>query len=420
MQSSIPHFDNGSGFVIEYSRQKALAPGLGGQLMKTLVCTAAAAGLIALSTGALAQDTMRIGVLVSYSGMGSLSGQQTDATIKLFQQRYGAAPGGRKIEFIRRDTTGPNPEVAKRLVQEVVTRDKVNILIGPDFTPNTLAAAPIVTEAKVPTFVIGAATTGIIGEKSPYFTRTFFAIPQLCKPLAPYSVKNNWKRVYVMVADFAPGHDCERYYTAALAEAGGTLAGNIRIPLSNPEFSAYMQRIKDSKSDALFIFMPIGELSIGSLRAVTDSGLRASGVKITGTGDITDESYVDAVGDAALETITTGIYSTQHDSALNKEFVKDFTTLNGKSPRIGWVNVSIWDAMQLVYGGLAAQSGGSFDPDKFMAYVRGRSLESPRGPVSFDKGNGDITQNVYIRRADKVDGMLQNVEIATLPNEGFK
>jgi branched-chain amino acid transport system substrate-binding protein len=388
--------------------------------MKTLVCTAAAAGLIALSTGALAQDAMRIGVLVSYSGMGSLSGQQTDATIKLFQQRYGAAPGGRKIEFIRRDTTGPNPEVAKRLVQEVVTRDKVSILIGPDFTPNTLAAAPIVTEAKVPTFVIGAATTGIIGEKSPYFTRTFFAIPQLCKPLAPYSVKNNWKRVYVMVADFAPGHDCERYYTAALAEAGGTLTGNIRIPLSNPEFSAYMQRIKDSKSDALFIFMPIGELSIGSLRAVTDSGLRASGVKITGTGDITDESYVDAVGDASLETITTGIYSTQHDSALNKEFVKDFTALNGKSPRIGWVNVSIWDAMQLVYGGLAAQSGGSFDPDKFMAYVRGRSLESPRGPVTFDKGNGDITQNVYIRRTDKVDGMLQNVEIATLPNEGFK
>jgi branched-chain amino acid transport system substrate-binding protein len=388
--------------------------------MKTLVCTAAAAGLIALSTGALAQDTMKIGVLVSYSGMGSLSGQQTDATIKLFQQRYGAAPGGRKIEFIRRDTTGPNPEVAKRLVQEVVTRDKVNILIGPDFTPNTLAAAPIVTEAKVPTFVIGAATTGIIGEKSPYFTRTFFAIPQLCKPLAPYSVKNNWKRIYVMVADFAPGHDCERYYTAALAEAGGTVTGNIRIPLSNPEFSAYMQRIKDSKSDALFIFMPIGELSIGSLRAVTDSGLRASGMKITGTGDITDESYVDAVGDQALDTITTGIYSTQHDSALNKEFVKDFTALNGKSPRIGWVNVSIWDAMQLVYGGLAAQPGGSFDPDKFMAYVRGRSLESPRGPVTFDKGNGDITQNVYIRRTDKIDGVLQNVEIATLPNEGFK
>lgn len=390
--------------------------------MKMLVRTAATAALIA-GLGALpafAEDTIKVGVLVGYSGIGSLSGQQTDATIKLFQQKYGDAPGGHKIEFVRRDTTGPNPEVAKRLVQEVVTREKVRIMIGPDFTPNTLAAAPIVNEAKVPTFVIGAATTGIIGEKSPYFTRTFFAIPQLCKPLASYAVKNNWKRVYVMVADFAPGHDCEKYFLAALSEAGGTSAGNVRIPLSNPEFSAYMQRIKDAKPDALFIFMPIGEPSLGSLRAATDSGLKASGVKIMGTGDITDEPYVDAIGDAALDVLTTGIYSTQHPSELNKEFVKDYVALNGKSPRIGWTNVADWDALRLMYDGLNAQAGTSFDPDKFMAFVRGRSFESPRGPVSIDKGNGDITQNVYIRRAEKIDGVLQNVEIETLPNQAFK
>jgi branched-chain amino acid transport system substrate-binding protein len=388
--------------------------------MKTLAYTALAGGLIVLSSQAFAEDSLKVGVLVGYSGISSLSGQLTDATIKLFQQRYGDAPGGKKIELVRRDTTGPNPEVAKRLVQEVVTREKARILIGPDFTPNTLAAAPIVTEAKVPTFVIGAATTGIIGEKSPYFTRTFFAIPQLCKPLAPYAVKNNWKRIYVMVADFAPGHDCEKYFTTALSEAGGTLVGNVRIPLSNPEFSAYMQRIKDSKPDGLFIFMPLGEPSIGSVRAAADSGLKASGVKIMGTGDITDESYVDAIGDSALDVITSGIYSTQHDSAMNKEFVKDYIALNGKSPRIGWTNIAIWDALRLIYDGLAAQQGASFDPDKLMAFVRGRSMESPRGPVSFDKTNGDITQNVYVRRTDKIDGVLQNVEIATLPNEGFK
>jgi branched-chain amino acid transport system substrate-binding protein len=388
--------------------------------MKALSRILIAAGILGgLATHASADDTIKVGVLVGYSGISSLSGQQTDAAIKLFQKRYGDAPGGKKIELIRRDTTGPNPEVAKRLVQEVVTRDKAQILIGPDFTPNTLAAAPIVTEAKVPTFVIGAATTGII-EKSPYFTRTFFATPQQCKPLAPYAVKNNWKRVYVMVADFAPGHDCEKYYIAALAEAGGTLAGNVRIPLSNPEFSAYMQRIKDSKPDALFIFMPLGEPAIGSLRAVNDSGLKASGVKILGVGDITDETYVDAVGDAALGTVTTGIYSTQHDSAMNKEFVKDFEALNGKSPRIGWTAIAIWDALRLAYDGLGAQAGSSFDPDKFMAFVHGRSFESPRGPITIDKATGDIIQNIYIRRTDKVDGVLQNVEIATLPNEGFK
>ena len=388
--------------------------------MKTLAITAALTSVVAaLSTGAFAEDSIKVGVLVGYSGISSLSGQQTDAAIKLFQKRYGEAPGGKKIELIRRDTTGPNPEVAKRLVQEVVTRDKARILIGPDFTPNTLAAAPIVTEAKIPTMVIGAATTGII-EKSPYFTRTFFATPQQCKPLAPYAVKNNWKKVYVMVADFAPGHDCEKYYISTLTEAGGTVVGNVRIPLSNPEFSAYMQRIKDSKPDALFIFMPLGEPSIGALRAVNDSGLKAAGVKILAVGDTTDETYVDAVGDAALGTITTGIYSTQHDSAMNKEFVKDFEALNGKSPRIGWTAISIWDAFRLAYDGLAAQQGSSFDPDKFMALVHGRSFESPRGPITIDKATGDIIQNIYIRRTDKIDGVLQNVEIATLPNEGFK
>jgi branched-chain amino acid transport system substrate-binding protein len=388
--------------------------------MKPGVVAAAAAVVLAASGSCFAQESIKVGVLVSYSGMGALGGQQTDAAIKLFQQKFGDSPGGKKIEFIRRDTGGPNPEVAKRLVQEVVTRDKVQILVGPDFTPNTLAAAPIVTEAKVPTMVIGAATTGIIGERSPYFTRTFFAIPQLCKPLAGYAVKNNWKKLHVMVADFAPGHDCERYFNAEFTAAGGTVTGNLRIPLSNPEFSSYMQRIKDAKPDGVFIFMPLGQLSLGSLRAVNDSGIKASGIKILGTGDITDETYVDAVGDAAVDVITTGIYSTQHDSAMNKEFVRDYVALNGKSPRIGWSSITAWDAMRLVYDGLEAQKGQKFDPEKFMAFTRGRQFESPRGPISIDKANGDISQNVYIRRAAKIDGLLHNVEIETIPNYGFK
>jgi branched-chain amino acid transport system substrate-binding protein len=350
--------------------------------MRLIGYAAGAAALLAAGGTGFAQETIKIGVLVSYSGIGSLGGQQTDAAIKLYQQKFGDSPGGKKIEFVRRDTGGPNPEVAKRLVQEAVTRDKVQILIGPDFTPNTLAAAPIVTEAKVPTMVIGAATTGIIGERSPYFTRTFFAIPQLCKPLAGYSVKNNWKKIYVMVADFAPGHDCERYFNAELAAQGGTVAGNLRVPLSNPEFSSYMQRIKDAKPDGLFIFMPLGEPSIGSVRAANDSGLKASGVKIMGTGDITDETYLDPIGDAAIGTLTTGIYSTQHDSPMNKEFVRDFVALNGKSPRIGWSAITAWDALNIVYEGLKAQQGAKFDPDKFMAFTRGRTFQSPRGTTA--------------------------------------
>ena len=380
----------------------------------------AAAAAACIAAPAFGQEVIRIGLLQSYSGIASLNGQQSDGAIKAFMLRNGYTVGGKKIEFVRRDTTGPNPEVAKRLVQEAVTRDRVHILIGPDFTPNTLAAAPIVNEGKIPTFVNGAATTGIVGEKSPYMARTFFAIPQLCRPIAPYAVKSGMKKVFVVVADFAPGHDCERYFNAAFTAAGGTLAGNLRIPVKNPEFSGYMQRIKDAKPDALFVFMPIGELSIGSIRAWNDSGLKAAGVKLIGTGDITDETYIDAVGDAAIGTITSGIYSTTHNSAMNKQFVADFTKLNGASPRLGWVGVSTWDAMQLTYDALTAQSGKKFDPDQFMAFVRGRSFESPRGPVSIDKTNGDMVQNVYIRRVEKINGVLQNVEIETMRAEGFK
>ncbi len=388
--------------------------------MKQIAIAAAALAALLSASGARAQESVKIGLLQSFSGITSLSGQQTDGAVKLFMKQNGDTAGGKKIEFVRRDTTGPNPEVARRLVQEVVTREKVQLLIGPDFTPNTLAAAPILMEAKVPSFVNGAATTGIIGEKSSYSSRTFFATPQLCRPLAEYAVKNNWKRVFVAVADFAPGHDCEKYFVEALAAASGVLAGQLRVPLSNPEFSGYMQRIRDAKPDALFIFMPLGELSIGILRAVSDSGLKGSGIKIMGTGDITDETYLDAVGDAAIGTITSGIYSTRHESELNKKFVREYTELNGPSPRIGWTAVSIYDAMRLAYDGLNAQAGGKFDPDKFVSFVHGRSFESPRGPVTIDKGNGDITQNVYIRRTDKVDGVLQNVEIETFKDVGFK
>lgn len=173
-------------------------------MKRALSILAASAMTTVIAQGALAQETLKVGVLVSYSGMTSLGGTHTDMAIKLFQQKYGETPGGFKLQLVRRDTTGPNPEVAKRLVGEVVTREKVQLLIGPDFTPNTLAAAPILTEAKVPSFVIGAATTGIVGEKSPYSARTFFATPQLCKPLAPYAVKQGWTKIFVVVADFAP------------------------------------------------------------------------------------------------------------------------------------------------------------------------------------------------------------------------
>ncbi len=375
---------------------------------------------LSVSTTAYAQETVKVGLLFTYSGPSGMTGQLSDNTIKLFQQKYGTTAGGKKIEFVKRDTTGPNPEVAKRLAQELIVREKVKILIGPDFTPNVLAVAPLVTEAKIPTFLTGAATGGIVGEKSPYLMRTFFSVPQVVRPMAEWAHKNGVKKPYVVVADFGPGQDTEAQFTKAFTALGGTLAGSARVPLRSPEFSSYMQRIKDSKADAVFVFMPIGELVPQFLKAYADSGLKNTDIKLLGTGDMTDESMIDAAGDAALGMITSGVYSTAHDSAMNKQFVTDFSAQFGKSPRVTGSNVAVWDALRLIYDGVAAQGNAAFDADKFMASVKGRSIESPRGSVTIDKTNGDVKQDVYIRRVEKRDGVLQNIEIATIKDVAAK
>jgi branched-chain amino acid transport system substrate-binding protein len=387
---------------------------------RPLSVLASVAAALAFATSAIAQETVKIGLLFTYSGPSGMSGQLSDNTIKLFQQKNGAVVGGKKIEFIKRDTTGPNPEVAKRLAQELIVREKVQILIGPDFTPNVLAVAPMVTEAKVPTFLTGAATHGIVGEKSPYYVRTFFAIPQVVRPMADWALKNGIKKPYVLVADFGPGHDTEASFTKAFTEGGGTLAGTGRVPVRSPEFSSYMQRIKDAQPDAVFVFLPIGELIPQFLKAYADSGLKGTSIKLLGTGDLTDDSVIDSAGDAGLGVITSGVYSAAHDSAANKQFVTDYVAQFGKSPRTSSANIAVWDALRLIYDGVAAQGAAPFDADKFMAFVKGRSIESPRGPISIDKGNGDITQNVYIRRVEKRDGVMQNVEIATIKDVSAK
>jgi len=375
---------------------------------------AALAASALLSAPAMAQETVKVGLLLTYSGPSGLAGQHADDTIKVFQQRYGSTAGDKKIEFVKRDTTGPNPEVAKRLVQELIVREKVQLMIGPDFTPNVLASAPLITEGKVPTIIAGAATTGIIGEKSPYLMRTFFAIPQLVAPLAQYAYKTGARKLFVLVADYAPGHDAENLITKSFQAQGGTIAGNLRIPMRSPEFSSHMQRIKDAAPDAVFVFLPQGELTVQFLKAYSDSGLKASNLKLLGTGDITDEMLLDVAGDTALGVITAGFYSTYHDSALNKQLVAELAAFK-HAP-----NVPIWDALRLIYDGVAAQKGAPFNGDKFMAFAKGRKFESPRGPIAISASNGDILQNTYIRRVERRDGKLVNVEFETIADPAMR
>jgi branched-chain amino acid transport system substrate-binding protein len=386
--------------------------------IKKAVCAVLAASVTTFSlmsvTAAVAQETVKVGVLISYSGINASGGQAADNVLKAFQKRYGGAPGGKKIEFIKRDTTGPNPEVVRRLAQELIVREKVQILIGPDFTPNVLAVAPLVTEGKVPAIIPGAATQGIVGEKSPYYLRTFFSIPQSVRPMAQWAAKNDIKKVVIVIADYGPGHDAEATFTKTFTEAGGQVTGVIKVPVRNPEFSSYMQRIKDSGADATFVFMPIGELSLGFLKAYSDAGLKNTKMKLLATGDVTDESTLDAAGDSALGAITVGHYSPTHESAINKAFVANYEADYGKTPRIAMITVTFWDTLQVLYAGLEAQRGQKFDPEKFLVAVKGKQFESPRGPFSLDKATGDIIQNAYIRKVERVGGVLQNVEFDTI------
>lgn len=383
---------------------------------KIALMAASAACSLLFSASTHAQETIKVGLMLTYSGPLGLGGQMADEAVKLFQQKNGTTVNGKKIVIIKRDTTGPNPEVVKRLTQELIVREKVNVIIGPDFTPNVLAVAQLVTEAKVPTIQIGSATGGIVGEKSPYYLRTFYTIPQLTKPIAEWTIKNGIKKTYMLVADFGPGLDTLENFSKAYTEGGGKIAGVSKISLSNPEFSSYLQRIKDSKPDAVFVFLPFGALVPQFLKAYADAGLQDGKIKLLGTADLTDESMLEASGNTALNIITSGPYSTYHQSELNNRVVNDYAASAGKLGRFNSYNVATWDALRLIYDGVKAQGDAKFDGDKFMTFAKGRTFESPRGQINIDKTTGDINQTIYIRRVERKGAMLQNVEISSTPN----
>ncbi|MGH7073298.1 MAG: ABC transporter substrate-binding protein [Stellaceae bacterium] len=377
-------------------------------------------GLLSCATAMAAvsarADTVKIGVLTSFSGMSAIDGNETDAVIKMFVDKYGDTIGGHKLEFIRRDTTGPNPATAKPRAQDLIFRQKVQIINGLDFTPNVLAIAPLVTAGKVPTIITGAATSGTVAAKSPYYLRTFMTLGQVSRPMADWAFKHGIKKVFTMVADYAPGYEAEKAFNSEFKKDGGTIVGSLRAPLHNPEFSSYMQRVKDAHPQALFGFMPIGDVSIALVHAFDSSGLKQAGIKLIGTGDIVDESTLPADGNAALGIVTAFPYTPGHKSRANNAFRAAYENVtHGKVP-LGMSAITFWDGMQLIRGALEAQKGEPFSAAKFMQYVAGRKLISPRGPIEIDPKTHDIIQNVYIRRVEMVKGKLTNVVIATIPH----
>lgn len=384
------------------------------QFRCTLAAVAAAAALIAMPS-AHGQNTIKVGVIAEFSGPFADYGGQIEAGMKAYIKEHGDTVAGKKIELITRDTKGPAPEVAKRYAQELITRDKVQFLAGFGLTPNAMAVAPVVSEAKVPMIISNAATSAIT-TKSPYITRVSMTIPQVSAPLAQWALKNGVKQVYTVVADYGPGIDAETQFTKTFKAGGGEVVGSVRTPLQNPDFSAAVQRVKDAKPQAVFVFLPAGEQGIAFVKGFNERGLAQAGIKLIATGDITDDHVLAAMGDPTLGMITAFHYSSAHASPENAAFLKAYASANdAKAGAPNFMAAAGYDTMHVIYE-VAKKLNGEIDGDKAMAAVKGMKWTSPRGPVTIDPETRDIDQTIYIRKVEKVNGKLENVEFDKFPD----
>lgn len=367
--------------------------------------TLACSGVIA---PAHAQDTLRIGLIATYSGPYADYGRQFDSGVALYLKEHGGKIAGRSVEIIKKDTAGPAPDAAKRIAQELIVRDKVNLLTGLDFSPNAYAVGAIATQAKIPTLVMNAASSGIT-TSSPFVARLSFTVQQVTDPMARWLLKQGIKEVYTVVADYASGQDAETAFKKAFTAGGGKVVGEVRTPMSNPDFSAYVQRIKDAKPQAAFFFFPSGVMPPAFLKVWKERGMEAAGIKLFATGEATDDSFLDATGDVALGLITSHHYSYVHPSAKNQKFVKDFEAQFGTSMRPNYFAVTAYDAMAAIDLALT-KTKGDLSGDKIMEAFKGLSFESPRGHIEIDPATRDIVQTVYIRKTERAGGKLVNVE----------
>jgi branched-chain amino acid transport system substrate-binding protein len=364
---------------------------------------AALAALLAAGRVHAQGDALKIGVILPMTGPIASTGRQIDAAIKLFMAQNGAKVAGRKLEVIVRDDAGV-PDTTRRLAQELVVNDKVAVIAGFGLTPCALAAAPIATQSKTPLVVMAAGTSSIT-EASPFVTRTSVTLPQVAVGMAEWSNKNGIKKVVTLVADYGPGIDAEKYYADRVTLNGGSVLDRLRTPLRSPDFAPVLQRVRDTKPDALFVFLPSGQ-GTQFMKQFAERGLDKLGVRLIGSGEITDDDQIAEIGDVALGIVTAHHYSAAHPSAMNKKFVADFQAMHKFRPN--FMAVGGWDGMRLISKALEATKGGG--GEALMAAMKGQVWESPRGPVYIDAQTRDIVLDMYIRKVERVNGELWNIE----------
>jgi branched-chain amino acid transport system substrate-binding protein len=377
------------------------------------ICRVAMLAALALVSGAALAQTIKIGFITSYSGLNANLGPYMERAVRLYIKQHGKElPPGVKIELLVRDDTGVNPDRARQLAQELVVREKVNLLAGVVFTPNAMSIAPIATEAKVP-FVIMNAGTSVITARSPYIVRTSFTLWQSSYPLGQWAAKR-YKTAYTMVSDFGPGHDSEEAFIKGFTEGGGKIVGSVRVPLQNPDFAAYMQRVKDAKPDALKVFIPAGKTATAVMKNFSDLGLDKAGIKLIGPGDITTDEELPNMGDVALGVLTVHHYSAAASRPANKAFVEAWKKEYGANETPNFLSAGSWDGTAMIFEAIKQQKG-KLDPDKTMEIFKSwKWADSPRGPISIDPETRDVVHNEYLREVRKVDGKLANVELETV------
>jgi len=367
-----------------------------------------------LTGAALAADPVKIGLVLPMSGPFAAYGKQIEHGVKLYLAVNGDTFGGRKVELVLKDDSpGTAGDVSKRLAQELVVKDKVDILAGFGLTPSAFAVAPVATEAKKPMVVMNAATSAVT-TKSPYIVRTSMTLPQNSAPIASWAARNKIKNVFTLVADYGPGQDAEAQFTKTFTAAGGTIVGDVRAPVKNPDFAPFLQKIKDTKPDAVFLFLPPGAETIAFMKGFTERGLAQAGIRLISTGDLPDEDILEALGDAALGLVTSFHYAESHKSPENKAYTEAYYKAYPKD-RPNFMSVGGYDGMHLI-AEVLKKTGGNADADKFIEAAKGMKWTSPRGPVSIDPATRDIVQTIYIRKTEKVGGKLQNVEFDSVPD----
>ena len=368
-----------------------------------------------LASAPLAAQTVKIGLINSYTGFVAQAADEAQKGIDLYVKEHEKdLPPGVKIELLRRDDTS-NPEVGKRLAQELITRDHVQLLTGIVLSPVAAAVAPLTAEAKLPMLLSIAAAGAAIPRLSPYVVRISFTLWQQAYPIGKWAAEQGWKSSYTAVSDFIPGHDSEAAFTKAFTDAGGKIVGSVRFPPANPDFAPFVQRIKDAKPEVVFIFVPAGTQATAMMKAIKDFGLRESGINVVAPQDLLPDEELPNMGDTPLGLITSGIYSVAAKRPANEAFLAVWKREYGDKAIPDFFSVDGWDGMAAIFA-LVKETKGKFTADEALAFLsHWKDPNSPRGPIMIDPETRDIVQNIYIRRVEKQGDALVNVEIATIP-----